>query len=72
MKYYRVPPMLDQEQFGKHKNDSFIVGELYTEAECKRKHIKTACLDTVNISKKKTCFMFGARFEIGKFGWNAY
>ena len=45
----------------------FLGNELYTEKEAQKYFGALVWLDPVEISKNKTYYMFGARFEIGTF-----
>lgn len=75
MKYYRVPKEMDNKtrysydskKLGRLKADGIFVGnELYTEKEAQKYFGALVWLDPVKISKSKTYFFFGARFEISK------
>lgn len=70
MKYYRVKPEYDNKiryTWNNHKqgvpNGILIANELYTPCEYKRLATCPAWFDVVNLSKNKTFFSFGARFE---------
>lgn len=61
MKYYKVKKECDNKRF----NGGFYIGnELYTESEVIKKQLNKEFMEIVNINKNKTCFVFGARFEI--------
>ena len=69
MKYYKVKPESDQlPKWYKGKRTGFLIAnELYTEKESEKIFIRIAfndCFDIVEISSKKTFWMFGARFGI--------
>ena len=67
MKYFRVPQELDGKQVYSPKSRSYIslVGEeLYTQKECERYGFNTKKLQEIEISRKKTYWFFGARFEL--------
>ena len=70
MKYYKVKKECSQKQIwhkGRRKPSGYLVGnELYTEKETEKMFINIAfkdCFDIVEISSKRTFFLFGARFE---------
>lgn len=68
MKYYRVRKMYDQFPKNPRVRDGNILigGELYTTAEFNRlPYIYAAAFELVEITKNKTFWSFGARFEIG-------
>lgn len=76
MKYYRVPKEMDNKtrfsydpkKLGRLKMDSVWIGnELYTEKEAQKYFGGLVWLVPVEISKNKTYYSFGARFEIGTF-----
>lgn len=66
MQYFRIPQKYDNTNV--YKNGKLITclvgGELYTENECNKLGLNTKALEPVNISRKKTCFVFGARFTV--------
>jgi len=69
MKYYKVKPKCDQLRYatGKRGLGYLIANELYTEKQVQKVFISIAfndCFDIVEISSKKTFWMFGARFGI--------
>lgn len=77
MKFYRVISSADgTPRVLKNKNDRFYINgelvrnELYTEKEKSKICNNKKCFEVVDISKKKTYWFFGARFEINK-GYNA-
>lgn len=61
MKYYKIKEEIDN----KRRNDGsiFVANELYTEREKKKYNIPESYYDIVKISRKRTYFFFGARFE---------
>lgn len=61
MIYYRVKPDADNKKFGK---TIYIGGELFTPAEAKKYNVNMDYVDAVNISKRRICWFFGARFEL--------
>jgi hypothetical protein len=70
MKYYKVKPEFDKVKRyrltprGVCVPDSILVGnELYTEIEHSKIANRKQMFDVVYISKNKTFFSFGARFE---------
>ena len=65
MLYYKVKPEFDQRR---KRNDSrdcdfYIANELYTAKEVEKQGLNLNFLEPVQISKQKTFFCFGARFE---------
>lgn len=62
MTYYQVKKEADQRRKTGTKYDIYISNELYTPAEVKKQNLNADFLKTVEISKKKTYFFFGARF----------
>lgn len=71
MKYYRVKQEYDNKPICKNVSgyraiSFFLVGnELYTPTEKAKYSIPDNVLETIHISKKRTYFSFGARFERG-------
>lgn len=70
MEYYKTKPEYDNKTRYKWNNhrqcvpDSILVAnELYTPKEFEKLAMSPAWFDKVNISKKRTYFFFGARFE---------
>lgn len=62
MLYFKVKPEFDQR---KRKDGSILIGnELYTATEKARFNIPENVLDTVQISRNKTFWSFGARFAM--------
>ena len=71
MKYYRVKPEFDNvTRYKLNRNgtcipDSVLIGnELYTSIERSKIANRKQMFDIVNISKNRTFFSFGARFEM--------
>lgn len=71
MKYYRVKPQYDNKiryTWNNHhqgvSNSILIANELYTLKEFEKLANCPAWFDTVDISKKRTYFFFGARFAM--------
>lgn len=67
MRYYQVRPESDQVQHNiRFKSNFFVASELYTENEVQKgKHTKDFIdkhLQPIELSPKKTYFLFGARF----------
>lgn len=60
MVYYRIKKEFDQKR--RKDGQIYIAHELYTAHEKSRLHIPEEYLETVNISRKKVYFAFGARF----------
>ena len=66
MKYFRVLKKHDQKIIKSKKNDEIYVGnEIYTEKEVIKKQLNYNFLEEVQISKFKTHYFFGSRFENG-------
>lgn len=65
MLYYRVKPEFDQrrKKNDPHGCDFYISNELYTAKEVEKQGLNLNFLEPVQISKQKTFFCFGARFE---------
>lgn len=61
MKYYKVKKEYDNTR--KNNKDIYIANELYTQKEVDRERLNTSYMDTVEINKNRTYFLFGARFE---------
>ena len=66
MLYYRVKPEADQRYKNPaiHNGNIYIKNELYTPREVEKHHLNMRYLEAVNISRKKTYFFFGSRFEM--------
>ena len=67
MKYFRVPKEFDGSPVYQPRSAKYIhlVGEeLYTQKECERYGLNTKKLQEVEVSRKKTYWFFGARFEL--------
>lgn len=66
MQYFKVPLKYDNVNVYKNgKLSACLVGnELLTEKECKKLGINPSALIPTEISRKKVCWVFGARFEI--------
>lgn len=66
MKYYRVKPQFDN-KMKLNKRDEYagiyIANELYTEKEAARQNLNMTFMELVEVSKNKTYWFFGARFE---------
>jgi hypothetical protein len=64
MKYYR--PVTEKHDY--FTGYTTIPGELLTERErnTKFRYLSDLVFEVVEVSRKKTYFMFGARFEAGK------
>jgi len=69
MKYYKVNPECDQKRVcditNKRTITTLIANELYTEKEVDKRGliVYSDYFDIVEISTKKTGYIFGARFE---------
>lgn len=61
MLYYRIKKEFDQKK--RKDGQIYIANELYTENEKSRFNIPEKYIESVNISRKKTHFAFGARFS---------
>ena len=67
MKYFKVPQELEGSQIFTNKGRisvSLVADELLTPKECEQHGINTKKLQEVEISRKRTCFIFGVRFEL--------
>ena len=67
MKYFKVPQELEGSQIFTSKGRisvSLVANELLTPKECEQHGINTKKLQEVEISRKKTYFSFGVRFEL--------
>ena len=71
MEYYKVKPQYDNRTrytWNNHRqgvsNGILIANELYTPKEFEKLAMCPAWFDKVNISKRRTYFFFGARFEM--------
>lgn len=66
MQYFKVPQKYDNVNVYKNRKLSvcLVGGELFTEKECKRLGVNPSALIPTEISRKKVCWTFGARFEI--------
>jgi len=62
MKYYKVKKEADQKR--RKDGSIYIADELYTGKEAARQHLNLAFMEQVEISKNKTFWSFGARFQI--------
>jgi hypothetical protein len=67
MKYYQVLPKADQVRKFKNKTDILIANELYTEKELLKfttpeSQFANNNFKVIEVSKKQTYFLFGARF----------
>ena len=61
MLYYRIKKEFDQKR--RKDGQIYIANELYTEHEKNLFNIPEKYIESVNISRKKTYFAFGARFS---------
>ena len=61
MLYYRIKKEFDQKR--RKDGQIYIANELNTEHEKNLFHIPEKYIESVNISRKKTYFLFGARFS---------
>ena len=60
MKYFKIKPEFDQR---KRKDGSILVeNELYTEREMNRYEIPTEYTEPIELDRKETYWLFGARF----------
>ena len=72
MKYYRVKKEFDNKIVSnittKRIITTLLKNELYTEKEMTKKGliVYASCFEIVEISKQKTCFVFGSRREVFK------
>lgn len=66
MKYYRVKEEADQIRHKKIR--LYVKGELFTENEVSKYNLNKQYLEAVEVSKKDTYWLFGARFS--KFNMN--
>lgn len=67
MKYFKVPQKLEGSQIFTSKGRisvSLVANELLTPKECEQHGVNTKKLQEVEISRKKTYFNFGVRFEL--------
>lgn len=65
MKFYRVKAEYDRRYKNPrvHNDNVLIANELYTPTErIKMKFVPDKCFDVVDVPKRETYFMFGARF----------
>lgn len=65
MRYYKVKPEYDQMYKNPRIHDAniLIADELYTPTErIKLRFVPDKCFDIVDVPKRETYFMFGARF----------
>lgn len=68
MQYYRIPQKFDGVEIidpikRRHVN-TLVARELYTLKELQRYHLNPAALEPVNVSRRRVCYIFGARFAI--------
>lgn len=65
MLYYRVKPQYDNcyKNPKIHDGNIYVANELYTEKEVQKQNLNRNFLESVEISKKKIYWFFGARFE---------
>lgn len=67
MKYFKVKKEADQTIKPSKKYDVLVKDELYTETEINRfgwvEDKIASCFDKIEVSKKTTGFLFGARFS---------
>jgi hypothetical protein len=61
MKYLKVKKNFDN--YKRNDGSIYVSNELYTEAESKKYGINPSFCTEIEISSKKTYFLFGARFE---------
>ena len=67
MKYFKVPQEKAGSQFFTSKGRisiTLVANELLTPKECEQHGINTKKLQEVEVSRKKTYWLFGARFEL--------
>lgn len=68
MIYFKVPSDFDGRQVytSKKVHHSFVADELYTKNEIRRYGIErfAQSFESVEVSMRRTCWFFGARFEI--------
>jgi hypothetical protein len=66
MQYYRIPQKFDGVQLydpiERRHTITLVARELYTLRELQRYHINPAKLEPVNVSRRRVCYIFGARF----------
>lgn len=62
MRYYRVHK--DGQMYSNGKYHTLVKDELYTENEVNKYGLNIHRLQPIEVSKKKTYWFFGARFEI--------
>lgn len=64
MKYYRVKPNWDN--YRRSDGSILVAHELYTQRELLKHKIDERRCDLIEVSKDKTYFLFGARFQLAK------
>lgn len=64
MTYYKIKPSADQRR--RKDGSIYIANELYTPKEAEKHNTPAAYYDIVNVSRKATYWMFGARFAMEK------
>lgn len=70
MIYYRVRKEFDQKRISEGTGKILVANELYTTAERKKMlKVPKGAFERVRISKNKTFFFFGARFEVTESKW---
>lgn len=70
MIYYRVRKECDQKRISKGKGKFLVAKELYTKGERnKMSKVSDEAFEQVHISKNKTFWFFGARFEKCESEW---